>query len=265
MKDTLTKKDIQQRVSQNGNKLALSKFSWDAEAKTFSTTENNLVLDFKGINNCTFKTSSDCTFDTGSYCTFDTSSYCTFKTGSDCVIIRRDVFQVIQPKENEIIKLCTYDISGYISKKEDEDGFFMDIDNKREEHIIADNILSKVISKKKGIYKVINHNEDVESYVIEVDGIYSHGRTLKEAKESLVYKISDRDTSKYESLTLNSELTFEEGVQAYMAITGSCSSGTKYFVDNNLKDKKDKYSIKEIIILTEGQYNHSKFKEFFNH
>ena len=82
-----TKEQIQQRVLQNGKPLDLDKFTWDKKAKTFSTAEDNLVLDFKGINNCTFITGSYCTFDTGDFCTFTTGWRCTFDTGSGCTFI----------------------------------------------------------------------------------------------------------------------------------------------------------------------------------
>ena len=80
----MNKKQVQQRVLQNGNPLPLDKFEWDEKTNTFSSNEDNLVLDFQGIDYCTFKTGSDCTFDTGFDCTFDTGSYCTFDTGSGC-------------------------------------------------------------------------------------------------------------------------------------------------------------------------------------
>lgn len=299
----MTKKEVQKRVLQHNKQLPLSKFNWDQKTNTFSSNERDLVLNFHNIHHCIFNTDSDCTFNTGSdcifntsfncafktdynctfktgfnctfntdykctfntgsNCTFNTDSYCTFKTGSNSVIIRRDKFQVIQPKENEIIKLCPYGIPGYISKHDGEDSFYMETKNGREKHIIADGILSKVISKRKNVYKVINHNETKETYLIEVDGKFSHGETLKQAKESLIYKLSDRDTSKYESMTVDTELTFEEGVQMYMTITGACERGTKYFVDNVLKTKKKKYKISEIIDLTVGQYEHRKIVEFF--
>jgi hypothetical protein len=156
-------------VTKNGKKLDPSLYTWDEETRTFSTNEDNLVLDFKtGYNytfntgfgctfntgsdctfntrynctfktgpdctfntgfgctfnteyNCTFKTGSDCTFktesgctfNTGSGCTFKTGFGCTFKTGSDCVIVRRYIFEVIQPKENQKIKLNGYMVPGY--------------------------------------------------------------------------------------------------------------------------------------------------------
>jgi len=81
----MNKKEIQQRVLQFGKPLDLDKFEWDEKTNTFSSKEDNLILDFSGVNGCTFKTGSGCifisifktdfnyTFKTGSSCTFDTS------------------------------------------------------------------------------------------------------------------------------------------------------------------------------------------------
>lgn len=72
-----------------------------------------------------------------------------------------------------------------------------------------------------------------------------------------------RDTSIYKDLTMDSVLTIEEAIKMYRVITGACESGTKYFV-NNLKEIPKKLSIKEIIKLTKGQYNHNLLTQFFN-
>ena len=142
----MTKLEVQKRVLKNGEPLALHLFEWDEKTNTFSSKENGLVLDFKHISSCTFKTGPYCTFDTGSYCVFNTGSYCTFKTGSYCtfktgpyctfdtcyncvfdtgsictfktgknsVIIRRDVFEVIAlTEETNNIRLNPYGIKGY--------------------------------------------------------------------------------------------------------------------------------------------------------
>ena len=71
-------------ITQNGKPLDKSKYTIDEKSKTFSSNEDDLVLDFHGLEGWTFKTGSNCTFDTGGYCTFNTSGYCTFKTGSCC-------------------------------------------------------------------------------------------------------------------------------------------------------------------------------------
>ena len=68
---------------------------------------------FKTDFRCTFKTGSRCTFKTGSRCTFDTDYNCTFKTDPECVIVRRDVFEVIQVPKNTTIKLNDYRVKGY--------------------------------------------------------------------------------------------------------------------------------------------------------
>ena len=72
------------KVTQNGVELDPSKYTWYEKKKTFSTNEDNLVLDFSEIDGVTFTTGSGCTFDTGLDCTFTTGCGCTFKTGSDC-------------------------------------------------------------------------------------------------------------------------------------------------------------------------------------
>lgn len=80
----MTKKEVQQRVLQNGKPLALKKFSWCEKTNTFSTQEKGLVLDFKNVCKCNFKTGDSCIFKTDWGCTFETGEYCSFTTGSDC-------------------------------------------------------------------------------------------------------------------------------------------------------------------------------------
>ena len=125
-------------VTQFGKKLNSSNYNWNEETLTFFTKEDNLVLDFSdyegldfwiGSNcnfttgsNCYFDTLDNCKFDTGGYCIFHTGSKCTFDTdydctfnttGEDCVIIRRDIFEVINLVPNQTIKLNNYGVKGY--------------------------------------------------------------------------------------------------------------------------------------------------------
>ncbi len=164
-------------VTKNGVAISKELYSWNEKTRTFSSTENGLILDFSVIdyvtfktgnncifktggyctfdtgwdctfdtggycafnvgNDCTFDTGNDCIFKTGSYCTFDTSNNCTFKTGrncifktnnncifgtgndctfdtgSDCVIVRRDVFEIIQPPPEVTIKLNESGVPGF--------------------------------------------------------------------------------------------------------------------------------------------------------
>jgi len=165
----MNKKEVSKRVLKYGKPLPIDKFTWDEDTNTFSSIEDNLVLDFNEINSCTFnvgayctfntgddctfntgedctfktwsnctfntgpyctfktgargifKTGNDCTFKTGDYCTFntlsdctfDTWSDCTFKTGEGCVVVRRDVYEVIELKKGEKIKLNGYEVKGF--------------------------------------------------------------------------------------------------------------------------------------------------------
>ena len=221
--------------------------------------------------NCTIDAELGCTIKTGPYCTIDAELNCTIKTGRDCtiitvsnctidtglgcVVVRRDNFEVItltNPVNH--ICLCPRDIPGYVR-----DGIYS-VTGKPA--IIADGILSEIVSKKKSVYKVINYGESEISFLIEKDGVFSHGKTVKEAKESLMYKIKDRDTSIYNNHDLNTVLTTEEAIKMYRVITGACEEGAKYFV-SNLPNVPKKLTVSKLIKLTEGQYNHKSLVDFF--
>jgi hypothetical protein len=162
-------------------------------------------------------------------------------------------------KENKPTSVITEFVDGKIIK---EDVDYCLCDGKFREFIEADGIKSAVLTKKGNVYKVKNFGEEKQSYLIEKDGVFSHGETIKQAKESFMYKISDRDTSKYKDLNLNSVVSKEEAIKMYRTITGACESGTKYYV-NSLKTVKNEYTVSEIFELTKGQYGNDIFKDFF--
>ena len=101
----MNKKEVKQRVLKNGKPLSKKLFSWCEETNTFSSSESGLVLDFSGVDSCTFKTSSGCTFNTG----YD----CTFNTGYGCVVIRRDIYEVIELADSVEIVLNGYLVKGF--------------------------------------------------------------------------------------------------------------------------------------------------------
>ena len=61
----MNKQEIQKRVLQNAKTLDLDKFDWDEEKNLFSSTENNLILDFQDLNNISFKFGNNCFVRTG--------------------------------------------------------------------------------------------------------------------------------------------------------------------------------------------------------
>jgi prefoldin subunit 5 len=129
-------------------------------------------------------------------------------------------------------------------------------------YLFADGILAKIISKKGNVYKIQICGKTKISYCVQKGNKFAHGDTIKEAKESLIYKLSDRDTTKYKSWNLETVITKEQAIESYMAITGACSSGTRHFVEG-LPKVKAKYTVKEVIELTKGQYNNNLYNEFF--
>ena len=131
-------------------------------------------------------------------------------------------------------------------------------------YIKVDGIFSVVDSHHGNVWRVHQLGSGKQMYIV-TDGEYhyAHGDTIEEARKDLVYKICDRDKSEYEHLTLDSELTYAEAIECYRVITGACSAGTQHFCENILTVKKDKYTIREMIELTEGQYRNEIFREFF--
>ena len=218
---------------------------------TFDTSHG---CTFNTSSCCTFNADRNCTFDTGSDCTFKTGCECTFNTGNKSAVIRKDIFEVIILEKNINYQLAPYRQKGYLK-----DGVYSETGKKS---IIADGILSEIISKKGNIYKVKNYNENKITYLIKEDNIFCHGETLKQAKDSLIYKISNRDTTIYKDWKLTDKKELKEIIKAYRVITGACESGTKYFCENNKLPKE--LTIEEAIELTKNEYNSEKFKEFFN-
>ncbi len=151
-------------------------------------------------------------------------------------------------------------IDGHIIK---EDTWYALYNEEFHEVIIADGIKSIVTKKLKQGYKALYLNNKEEHYLV-TDGVnWSHGDTLKEAKEDLKYKLSDRDTTEYKAYNFDTEVTHKNAITMYRKITGACSIGTKYFCENNADKIKPKYTVKELIELTQGQFGNDKLVEFF--
>ena len=92
---------------------------------------------------------------------------------------------------------------------------------------------------------------------------YAHCDKLRDGIADLLFKAAkDRGAEQYRNLSLDAELTVAEAVTMYRVITGACRAGSEAFV-NSQKELKEKYTIRECIELTKGQYNAEKFAEFF--
>ena len=131
------------------------------------------------------------------------------------------------------------------------------------QYISVDGIFSEVVSQKGNVWKIRPIGKKSVTYLVtDGNGRWSHGDTLQEARDDLIYKIDNRDTSRYADLTMESVLPFAEAIEAYRVVTGECAAGTRQFVQS-LASVKDAYSIREICDLTKGQYGAETFREFF--
>ena len=137
--------------------------------------------------------------------------------------------------------------------------------------MLQDGILSHHIASRKLANGLIVHTGIIVSktdktYVIETpDGVYAHGDTVKQAREALLYKLSEnRDTTPYRAWTLDTSVTKRQAIQSYMAITGACAAGTQHFVETRFDDKvPTRTTVRKVIEMTAGQYQSDVYKKFF--
>ena len=128
----------------------------------------------------------------------------------------------------------------------------------------ADGILAKLISRKGRVARVQIIGKTEMSYVVEDgDGNYSHGKTLKEARDGLLYKLSSRDTSEFKKWTLKTSVSLGDAIKAYRAITGACEGGVRGFCEQQGELPK-KLTLTEVVKRTKGAYGNDAFAKFFS-
>jgi len=179
-------------------------------------------------------------------------------------------FLVIETQMNSITLRFCGESNGYYSESCDVDfngipeGLF-EIDGKI--YASYDGMVFESTSHRKIGTITIAENLDRwnnKIYVVSNGRKHSHGRTLKQAMNDLRFKNEIRDLGDYKHLNLDDKLNYDEAIMVYRQITGACSEGTKYFLENNNNLKKNKlYTIREIIELTKGQYGSEIFIRFF--
>jgi len=200
----MTKKEVQQRVLQNGKPLDLDKFSWNEKTKTFSSSEDYLVLDFREINNCIIEVGSCCTVDNyiGIGCTISAGHNSVIQTGTACNI-KTGSFSNIQVRFGckvssgnnctiHIISDCIVNTKSYCVIRA---GYDCTI-NTSHDCIIRARANCKIKSGsncvvvRSDIHEVIKPEEDRK---IKLNGIVEEGFTyLNEKKEMTVAEISKK-------------------------------------------------------------------------
>jgi len=135
-----------------------------------------------------------------------------------------------------------------------------------DKYVYADNILTHIKTIKK-INDFTLYISPYKTAVARKGNTFAHGDSIREAIQDLTFKLAKRELAKrdiedYRSLSLESELTYEEAVMMYRVITGSCRYGVNQFIEENSIEEKN-YTVGEILELTHGQYGHERLKDFF--
>lgn len=117
------------------------------------------------------------------------------------------------------------------------------------------------MSTKGNVQKVVLNEDFKPSYIFTKNGISAHGRSVKQAYRDWLFKQSDRDVSKYRDLNPDEVRDLSYWYECYRAITGACAAGTEHFIEQY--KPKNKMTLNELIEITQGQYGHNTFVEFF--
>lgn len=131
-------------------------------------------------------------------------------------------------------------------------------------YLYADGILTHIKKTKKAGAYTLYIGKIPGKNVVSDGANFSHCDKLRDGIADLAFKAAnDRGSEQYKGMSLDTELTVPEAVTMYRIITGACRQGSESFV-KSLGDKlKEKYTIRECIEITKGQYNSAKFAEFF--
>lgn len=126
----------------------------------------------------------------------------------------------------------------------------------------ADGVLARIVSKRGPVTKVIVCGKTEISFVVTDGENNSHGKTIQEARDGLIYKITNRDTTEFKGWTLEKSVSKRDAIRAYRCITGACEAGVRGWMERH-KDVPDTITVQEIVDITVGAYGHDTFKKFF--
>ena len=125
----------------------------------------------------------------------------------------------------------------------------------------ADGILARIVSKRGPVSRVVICGKTEVSYLVTDGEAWSHGKTLAEARDGLLYKIGNRDTTEFKKWTLETTVNKRDAIRAYRTITGACESGVRNWLER--RQTPDSITVKGIVSLTAGAFGADAFKAFF--
>ena len=131
-------------------------------------------------------------------------------------------------------------------------------------YLFADGILTPVKSARK-VGEYTFYAGKIKGKNVVSDGEhYAHCATLREGIADIAFKrAKNRGAQQYRGLTVGTEMSVEEAKTMYRVITGACRAGTEAFVAGLGDTLKERYTIREMIELTRGQYGAGTFERFW--
>ena len=131
-------------------------------------------------------------------------------------------------------------------------------------YLFCDGILTHV-KRKKQIGNYTYYIGRIKGKNVIYDGEnYAHCKSLKYGINDLEFKrAKERGAEQYKGYKLDTVVTYEDAITMYRIITGACKAGTEQFI-SSLREVKDKYTVREIIDITKGQYRAEVFRAFFD-
>ena len=140
---------------------------------------------------------------------------------------------------------------------------------------VLDSVQTIITHIKETFAKGFIVNSDLtlsQCFVAKGNGYFAHGKTLKEARESLMAKIfenmdSDEAVSEFiNKFEKNKAYPGTDFFEWHHYLTGSCLMGRESFVKNHGLDLNRHYTVKEFINICENDYGGEiikKLKEFY--
>ena len=131
-------------------------------------------------------------------------------------------------------------------------------------YLYCDDMLVHVKRRKK-IGDYVYFTGKIKGVNVIYDGEnYAHCKSFKDGVKDIEFKkAKERGAEQYKNYNKQTVVTAEEAKTMYRVITGACKVGTENFI-KGLRSVKKKYTVQELIDLTEGQYRSEVFKSFFD-
>jgi hypothetical protein len=125
----------------------------------------------------------------------------------------------------------------------------------------VDEVLARIISQRGPVSRVVVCGRTDVSYLVTNGEAWSHGKTLSEARDGLLFKIGKRDPAEFKAWTLDKVVSKRDAIRAYRVITGACEGGVRAWMEQ--RQTPEEITVERIIELTKGAYGADTFREFF--